>query len=335
MKTCLLILIGLLLAERNLHAELESLMTYEVVSDTLDTNIPEGKFILEGEFVRPSGQLSEMEIHVTPSGKNTFSTRDKQFQYLLADSTSYVLFQCNPFLDAAFENYDVRSQHRIRVKIYFYEVIYDKDKIYLEKPVIYGYSEKALAVEIKLKTKGELTFSYPLLPSNNTWNMSLKDGVFLESKEQAYPYLFWESELPKDWSLLTKQQTLLGAFIARERVITYLDSTLTLMGLNSKEKTDFITHWGPQLVRKPFCFVQFLVQEDCEQFASYQIEPKPDYFNRLYMVFDLFTTIPTDLPIQKQVLAPFERSGFYMIEWGGFNIDLYEKLRLPILTQIK
>ena len=69
-------------------------------------------------------------------------------------------------------------------------------------------------------------------------------------------------------------------------------------------------------------FMQFQLQEDCKQFADYAIEPKPDHFNRLYLLFTGFDTEPDDLQTAPQELKPFVRTGFHVLEWGGSELDV-------------
>jgi hypothetical protein len=91
--------------------------------------------------------------------------------------------------------------------------------------------------------------------------------------------------------------------------------------LNDREKTDFITYWAPRMIQNEFNFVQFLVQDQANQFANYEISPQPTSFNRIYLVFSGFETMSKDLVLQKQEIKPFSRSGFDILEWGGIEFN--------------
>mgnify|MGYP006147495675 CR=1 FL=1 len=109
----------------------------------------------------------------------------------------------------------------------------------------------------------------------------------------------------------------MGQIISKNEIVDFLDSTLSSLNLNPQEKTDFITYWGPRLVQKEYCLLQFLTQNDCAKFAEYEISPSPNHFNRLYLMFSNFESYPTNFKVKNQELTPFKRDGFNILEWGG------------------
>jgi len=137
--------------------------------------------------------------------------------------------------------------------------------------------------------------------------------------------LFWESKKLEPIRFLEGNNFIYGVVLKREDVLTYLDSVLNFMNFNSKEKTDFITYWGPRLVQKDYSFVQFQIQDDCNQFAKYEIYPTPDNLNRLFILFYCFDNkqefhANLTKEIKKQEFKSFSRSGFNLLEWGGIEI---------------
>ena len=56
------------------------------------------------------------------------------------------------------------------------------------------------------------------------------------------------------------------------------------------------------------------LEEEYEQTAPLTISPEPDSIQRIFMVF---TGAEKPIELPEQILEPFERDGFAVIEWGG------------------
>jgi hypothetical protein len=228
----------------------------------------------------------------------------------------------------------LKDHHRIEVKILLNKQAKKKPEIREEKPVIYAYSEQKINFELVLKPKGKLTFTYPLPDGNNSWHMSLENNILRDSHGNTYPYLFWEASHSPDFAFDQVNGKIFGKILAREEVTAYLDSVLSFMHFNAREKTDFITYWGPRLAENKYNLVQFVVQDECSRFAEYELSPKPDAFNRFYMVYAAFDRYPGFIALVPQILEPFERTaigstagnGFELLEWGGVCYPAYLNL---------
>ncbi|MNU80955.1 hypothetical protein D3C71_706030 [compost metagenome] len=183
----------------------------------------------------------------------------------------------------------------------------------VKKPVIYLYPESDLEVSVDLKPQGNLTFSYPDYTAG--WNgIAHPDGsITIDQKE--YPYLFWESEQHFNHFNLES-----GGFVIQQASVTEsLEKILSELGFNAKEKADFITFWGPQLAQHSRVFVQFVVNDACDEFASLKITPTPKNLNRVYMIWT--TGENTDFQFPKtQKLPQLKRDGFDVMEWGGIEL---------------
>ncbi|WP_343631854.1 hypothetical protein [Fluviicola sp.] len=183
----------------------------------------------------------------------------------------------------------------------------------VKKPVIYLYPESDLEISVDLETTGELTFTYPDY-SKNWKGIAHPDGsVSIAGK--TYPYLFWEAE--QRFNTFDFERG--GFVLSRETVVSLLEKQLYELGFNDKEKTDFITFWGPQLQKHERVYVQFILNEGCDLFARLNIEPKPDHLNRVYMVWT-----PVDnhrnVFIKPQKLEKMNRDDFDVLEWGGIEL---------------
>ncbi len=108
-------------------------------------------------------------------------------------------------------------------------------------------------------------------------------------------------------------------------MISFLEEKLTLAGLNSKEQADFITYWVPRLTQNEINFVRFEFNEECNRYAELEITPKPDHLVRFYMVWSPMDSA-TQLTPRAQQISAQKREGFTVLEWGGVEISLENRL---------
>ncbi|MES2555544.1 MAG: hypothetical protein V4604_05295 [Bacteroidota bacterium] len=187
----------------------------------------------------------------------------------------------------------------------------------LEKPVIYLYPEVPTAISVDLKTIGKLNFTYPLLSEG--WNVTAQPDGTLTCNGKNYPYLFWEADqqIQNPFEL----ETFEGFVIAGKDALTFLEEKLTQIGFNDRERTDFITYWGPQLCANEFNNVTFQFNDACDAYATLDIVPKPENINRVYMIWSKTDAAALDKTITPQELPVLDRSGFDVLEWGGVEVD--------------
>ena len=188
-------------------------------------------------------------------------------------------------------------------------------RIMCEKPVIYLYPTVPTLVDVKVKPVGELSFTYPVY--KNGWSVLAHPDGQMVHKDQSFNYLFWESE--QDWKPAAK--ILESGFVLKKaEVIAFLEDKLSAFGFNSKEKADFITFWGPQLIQNERNFIHFMFNEEGNEFAELEITPKPDHLYRFYMIsMPLSDSDEYDIPAQE--IKAMDRSGFTVLEWGGSKIS--------------
>lgn len=307
----------------------ESSPGYEVISDLADDKIESGYYVVEGKILHAStGKLVKNVKIEIQNGKNVVS-KNGYFELKIPITSYYVTFSHRTISETYYENHSIKEKRRIKVIVHAanYE---DRIQQVTEKPVVYAYSDVNTAFSLKLLPKGDLIFTYPLLPNDSVWEMSTsQNGNLKDQNGTEFPYLFWDAKQNNNSKFESKLDVFQASILNKKEVLPFLDSILTHLKLNQKEKTDFITYWGPRLVQKEYCFVQFQVNEVCNQFAQYEISPKPDHFNRLYLLFSNLDIVPENLKTQKQNLEPFLRDGFTLIEWGGIELketDFIENL---------
>jgi hypothetical protein len=301
--------------------------SFQIVSNEKSTKIPKGQYVIEATVyeIQSNQKLSSLVIK---SGTKKVVTDSKGwFKMTTKISESYLQIDRKGFPTYYIENYPIQSQQHLKMKIFISRIpeVYGDDIPVAEKPVIYCYSEKPIHFDLKLNTVGKLSFAYPLLKENQTWSMNLENNELTEVKsKQKYPYLFWESQQENVYfngAIFKQDQAEINAsIVSKSQVVPFLDSTLTVLGFNSQEKTDFITYWGPRMQNANYYLIQFLQNNECEQIASYEINPKPDHLNRFYMLFMENETNEFPYFTLPQKLKPLERNGFYMVDWGGIQL---------------
>lgn len=182
--------------------------------------------------------------------------------------------------------------------------------IYAAKPVVYLYPEKKTDVSVNVSFNGDFTFTYPEF--SNGWNVTAKTDGTLVSGTTEYPYLFWEGKVINYSTNFDE-----GFIVSRKETVAFLEEKLKILGLNEKERADFITYWAPQLIKNDFNIIKF----DSEEYASkvtLDIAPQPDCMIRVFMTYQAANGNES---IKKQELKTVERKGFVAVEWGGSLIE--------------
>ena len=130
-----------------------------------------------------------------------------------------------------------------------------------KKPVIYLYPEEPMDISVKLNLKNiKFTTIYPKFNEKNTWNVHAKPNGDILIKDKTYPYLFWEADS------YNPQEQNEGFLVTDENAEEFLEEKLNILGLNEKEKTDFITYWLPVLLRNKLSLCTFQTRKILRKF---------------------------------------------------------------------
>ena len=187
---------------------------------------------------------------------------------------------------------------------------YDPNAALAAKPVIYLYPEVETEVNVQLNFSGTLTSTYP--EYQNGWTVTASpDGTLLDSVTgREYYCLFWEGITNAQYDLTQ------GFVIPGSETRSFLEDTLSQMGLTDKEANEFIIYWLPQMELNPYNLISFQ-QEAYTRAAELTITPAPDSILRVFMAWK-----PLDAPIEiePQTFTPYERTGFTVVEWGGIKL---------------
>ena len=179
-----------------------------------------------------------------------------------------------------------------------------------KKPVIYLYPEDKTKVSVSLDYSGELTCTYPTY--GNGWNVTAEpDGTLYDEKGIEYNYLYWEglSDASMDFSK--------GFVVEGKDTATFLEDSLTKLGLNRKEANEFIVYWLPILQENPWNLISFQ-GESYTNSAVLHVTPQPDTVLRVFMAVK---PLEKYRKVEEQILTSPERKGFTVVEWGGTYLN--------------
>jgi len=179
------------------------------------------------------------------------------------------------------------------------------------KPVIYLYPDEPMDIKVSLDYDGVLDCTYPAY--NNGWEVkAFPDGTIIDHFDnREYSYLFWEGHGNANYDFT-------GGFVVKsEDTVSFLQEKLSYMGLTPREYNEFIVYWLPQLQINKYNLITFQGSAYTDT-AKLAIAPEPDSMLRVFMAYK---PLEQPIEIEEQILQPFERNGFCVIEWGGSIIQ--------------
>ena len=134
----------------------------------------------------------------------------------------------------------------------------------------------------------------------------------LYDKDGKYYYgLYWEEE--KNHEVDFKE----GFYLTKNNAITFLEEKLSLLGLNDKERNEFIMYWLPILEKNGKSLVYFEQTKERDKYNKLLINPKPDSVLRIAIHVK---KVNKKVDIKEQKLKKFTRKGFTVVEWGGNRV---------------
>ena len=189
--------------------------------------------------------------------------------------------------------------------LYPYYPGYGDDAVAL-KPAIYLYPQETMKIKVSLSINGEITTSEP--EYNNGWDVVVEPGGNIDS---SYDYLFYEARLNY---LKTPED---GWCVEYEHLELWMNTTLNELGLNEKESKEFKDFWLDVLPIANYYEIKLLSKEYLDLHMGLIIAPKPETIIRVLLTFSPYqNAFEIDTPL---IQTPI-RSGFTVVEWGGFII---------------
>ena len=177
------------------------------------------------------------------------------------------------------------------------------------KPVLYLYPTTTTNIRVTFEHPEYLTTTYPKY--YNSWVVKANPNGDLYDKNNKYYYaLYWDEIRYHEVNFKE------GFYVTKENAINFLEEKLAIIGLNDREKNEFIMYWLPVLENNKQSLVYFELTEERESTNKLIIEPKPDSLLRVSIHIK---KVNERVNIKEQKLNTFERNGFVAVEWGGMT----------------
>lgn len=188
-------------------------------------------------------------------------------------------------------------------------------QIILEKPVIYLYPTEKTTIDLKIDLKGKLLTTFPKY--DKSWDVIAEPNgqIFDKKSKRYYNSLFWDGtiDFPEEHYKYDD-----GFIVPKEKLTEFFIEKLEHIGLNNQETNEFIQYWLPILERNRYNFIHFMANEECNEIATLNVNPKPETSIRIYMEF---YGLENYTQINEQHLPKTERKGFTLVEWGGADVS--------------
>lgn len=208
---------------------------------------------------------------------------------------------------ASVENEEIENIYEVEAEFKTVSRSKHCDDYTVDKPILYLYPEKTTNVTVKLKHSDRISTSYPKY--SNGWNVLAHPNGDLYDKNNNYYYaLYWDELEPMNVDFTE------GFYVTKDNAITFLEEKLSIIGLNNRERNEFIMYWLPKLEQNEKSLVYFELTEERQSNNELIIEPKPDSLLRVNMHIK---KVDKEVNIKEQTLNKFERKGFVAVEWGG------------------
>jgi|GEM_PF-489178 len=184
------------------------------------------------------------------------------------------------------------------------------DDFVAEKPIIYLYPKVETEVSVKLGNPENITCSYP--EYGDGWDVLAEpNGDLIDNKDGLKLYsLYWEG---KDFPNINED---CGFVVDKQDLAQFLEEKLTILGLNYKEREEFIVYWLPKLQENE-TNIKFLTSDEINAYMPLDIEPKPDSVIRVYMAYK---GVDEGFSVREEELESPLRDGFVAVEWGGVEL---------------
>lgn len=192
-----------------------------------------------------------------------------------------------------------------------YDSIEDMYYPVVKKPIIYLYPQEETELTVKLGYPEKLTCSYPKY--ENEWNVIAQpDGTIIDKKSGKKLYsLYWEGKGKEEYDFDE------GFCVKGEDTAKFLEEKLEILGLNYKEKEEFIIYWLPKMEDNKYNFIRFASSEEINEYMPLEFSKEPDSLIRVMMQFK---GLDEYMEVKEQKLETPERAEFVAVEWGGSEL---------------
>lgn len=182
------------------------------------------------------------------------------------------------------------------------------------KPIIYLYNYDTSNVRVELSRPEAITCSYPKYTTG--WEVYADGPKLIADGKELYS-LYYESEAHASvYENFNKGD---GFLVKGEDAAEFLDEQLSLLGLDYREREEFIIYWLPKLERNEYNHIYFSLPEEINMIQELTVTPAPTQFIRVNMIFE---AVDADYKVNEQKLDKFERNFAErtVVEWGGIEV---------------
>lgn len=181
------------------------------------------------------------------------------------------------------------------------------DDIIAYKPNIYIYPlfKSRLCVQLSFPMGGNIIESIPEYADGWCVNVDTNGRI-----DNQYNYLFYESKQP---NLFQYER---GWCIGRENLKTFFEKNMAMYNFSTSEIKDFVDYWIPILTGDNFYCIYPQTNEIIDKIIQLDFSVKPDRVHRLFYGVVEANEFKV---INEPIIQPFDRSGFYVVEWGVFR----------------
>ena len=179
------------------------------------------------------------------------------------------------------------------------------------KPVIYLYPENETRVDVRLSKPENITCDYP--DYGDGWHVIAKPNGDLRDLQTGRDLYCLYYECLAEMSQVKSD----GFVVKSADTADFLDEKLEILGLNDKERNEFIIYWLPKLEQNEYNYIRFLTEDEINDTEELGISPKPDTVIRIMMSYK---GLDEPIEVEEQRLDPAARAGFTVVEWGGTEI---------------
>jgi len=289
----------------------EIIPEYQIIKNERDPSVQskEAVFVFTFTNIPASSKITascnSLQKLITTSPEKTYTLKTTPGKY------KFQLFYNNEFFEISTDSIKIEPGYRMEIDVYFLSSLYP---VIMDKPVIYCYPQKKTAIHIDLGLKGDLLFTYP--PYKNGWDFMAEANGTITANEKQFKYLFWEGETQINYATIQWNK---GSIVEKENLLSFFEKSLAQMGMNSNEQQDFIIYWYPLMQKNEKNYIHFVFNEDYNEYASMNINPKPDNSLRVYMLWSDASMVK-NLSLETQEIPSLKREGFTLVEWGGSQL---------------
>ncbi len=297
---------GVVVARYNVNTEIDSIIFYKptiVVGELkVQTNFPESRtdttIVLSGTIIsNTAGDIIEKGFVYGTTPDPTFAD-----SRVVSDTDEDTFF-------ATISGITLGVIHIRAYAINATDTVYGSDIFtgpVALKPNIYIYpTEKMqLLVTLSFPLGGNILTSIP--DYNKGWNMTVEPSGEIDNE---YTYLFYESFQPAVW------QTETGWQVKQAELTQFFTSNMASYSFSEQEIIDFIDFWIPLFIDKEYYTIYPQTNVEIDQAISINFSTSPDKIMRLFYLVKGFDNKPI-IELENPVIPTFERTGFYVTEWG-------------------